>query len=323
MPIKNLSDVRRLPRLGKIALGVKKDTKKDGTPCAPYPTEVDYFVVPDKVQEVFGEKPKELRIMFPVNSAEVFFEQWYKCYGASMILKCKGDGERANTWDEEKGGMKGIPCPCPKLESGDCKQIGILQFMMPDVDGVGVWQITTSSKNSIINLNSSIDFIRAICGRVNMIPLILKREEQIMTRTEGGKPKKSTHYPMKLDLDENVTMRQLQEAAQIKPEVVLLPPPDESKDDLFYPANGFKDEEKDEKAELEKAEFARLGGEFEALLKKYQDLGGKIGPRQQNWIAALKTVDDMNQAIEFFAKKKEALESKAQAKKPEDQDNPF
>lgn len=239
MPIKNLSDVRRLPRLGKIALGVKKKSSggKD------YPAEVDYFVCPDKVKAVFGETPKELRIMFPVNNAEIFFAQWYKCYGASA-LKCKGDGEKAFTWDEEAGGMKEIPCPCPKLESGECKQIGILQFLIPEVAGAGVWQITTSSKNSIIDLNSSIDFVRAICGRVNMIPLVLKREEHAMTRTEkNGQQKKSVHYTMRIDADKNATIGQLQEAAQTKPEMVCLPPPDESKDDLLYPENGFSQED--------------------------------------------------------------------------------
>jgi len=241
MPIKNLSDARRMPRLGKIHLGVKKDKKKDGTPCAPYPTEVDYFVCPPEVQAVFGEKPTWLKIMIPVEETERFFPQYYKRYTTSL-LQCKGDGEKAFCW-ADTGGLKEIPCPCDYLKSGECKQIGIFCFLMPDVQGFGIYQITTSSKNSIIDLNSSLDMIRAIAGRVRMIPLILKREKMEMQRIEDGKPKKSTHYTMKIDLDEKMTLRQLQQAAQVKPEVVLLPPPDETKDDLLYPANGFKPEE--------------------------------------------------------------------------------
>jgi hypothetical protein len=257
MPIKNLSDVRRLPRLGKIALGVKKTTNKEGKPCAPYPTECDYFVCPDKVKAVFGDKPKELRIMFPVSNTEVFFQQWYKCYGASA-LKCKGDGEKAFTWDEENGGMKEVPCPCPELAGGGCKQIGTLQFLLPEVPGMGVWQVTTSSKASIIDVNSSLDFIRAVCGRAHMVPLILKREKTEMTRTEGGKPKKSTHYTLKVDLDGNATLKQLQEAAQVKAEVVLLPPADESKDDLLYPENGFAPDEPEKPAKPEKGRSSTI-----------------------------------------------------------------
>ena len=321
MPIKNLSDVRRLPRLGKIHLGVKK-TASSGKE---YPAEVDYFVCPEKVQTAFGEKPKELRIMFPVNSAEVFFPQWYKCYGASA-LKCKGDGEKAFTWDEERGGLKEIPCPCPKLEAGECKQVGIIQFMIPEVAGAGVWQITTSSKNSIINLNSSIDFVRAICGRVNMIPLILKREEQVMTRTEGGKPKKSTHYTMRIDIDKNGTMGQLQEAAQIKPEMVLLPPPDETKDDLLYPENGFNPEGAsagedkyvhgakagsstiddlpggEDEPEIPKTvkELADLRDKLVGIMAECEEIGMKTTKAEWDRVNVLKKETEYEKAIKYF-----------------------
>jgi len=339
MPIQGLSEKRRMPRLGKIHLGVKEISKKTGKE---YPTEVEHFVVPEKVAKIFGEKPKELRIMFPVESEEIFFSQHYKCYGYNL-LKCKGDGKTAWTWDEEKGGLKEIPCPCEKLEKGDCKECAILQFLLPDVDGAGIWQITTGSKNSIIDINSSIELIRSLCGRVRMIPLILRREKMEMQRIEDGKPKKSSHYTLRIDLD-NVNLRQLQMAAQIPPEQILLPPADEDKDDLFYPPNGFKPEEEEEKPEeakekpkdatpdpratlakeqaeekkrakekeaFEKAELVKAGHDLEALLKSYQDLGGKIMKKQAERITELKTKAEIDKAVEFFTLKKEALERQA------------
>lgn len=331
MPIKNLSDVRRLPRLGKISLGVKKKTSAGKE----YPSEVEYFVVPEKVQEVFGVSPKELRIMFPVENRDVYFQQWYKCYGTSL-LKCKGDGEKAWTWDE-KGGLVEVPCPCEKLEKGECGRVGILQFLMPDVPGAGVWQITTGSRNSIIDINSGIDFVKAIAGRAHMVPLLLKREPMDMQRIEGGKPKKSTHYTLKIDLDNDVSLRQLQRLGQITPETILLPPPDESKDDLFYPPNGFKPAEEEEKPEekkeappdpakakvdeekkkarekeaFEKAELVKAGHDLEALLKSYQELGGKVFKKQAERIGELRTVAEIKKAIEFFTLKKQGLEKQA------------
>ena len=62
MPIKGISEVRRLPRLGKIRLGIKVQGDKKN----PYPRAVDYFVVPEEIQPCVGEKPKKLSIMFPV-----------------------------------------------------------------------------------------------------------------------------------------------------------------------------------------------------------------------------------------------------------------
>jgi hypothetical protein len=324
MPIKNLSDARRMPRLGKIHLGIKKDKKKDGTPCAPYPTEVEYFVCPPEVQAVFGEKPTTLKIMVPVEETERFFPQYYKRYTISL-LQCKGDGEKAFCWAEE-GGLKEIPCPCDYLKSGECKQIGIFCFLIPDVQGFGIYQITTSSKNSIIDLNSSLDMICAIAGRIRMIPLILRREKMEMQRIEDGKPKKSSHYTLRIDLDEKMTLRQLQQAGQTKPETILLPPPDEDKDDLFYPPNGFKPTDEEEKVEeqkeklkdaakakeddekrraaekeaFEKAELVKAGHDLEALLRDYQELGGKVGNKQAERIGELKATVEIKKAIEFF-----------------------
>lgn len=295
MPIKNLSDVRRMPRLGKIGLGVKKKASSG----AEYPSEVDYFVCPAAVQKVFGEKPHELRIMIPVENADVFFQQWYKSYGASL-LKCKGDGEKAFTWDEAGGGMKEIPCPCPKLEAKECKQIGILQFLLPDVPGAGVWQITTSSRNSIIDINSSIDFVRAICGRVRMIPLILKREKMEMQRVEDGKPKKSTHYTLKIDLDENMSLRQLQQAAQVTPERVLLPPPDETKDEDFFPLNGHKPD--DEPAPESEVVDALADARYELLAKMgtYDKLGGKVSAVAMKKASEMGDLDEIKVKIAEF-----------------------
>lgn len=308
MPIKNLSNIRRLPRLGKIHLGIKEISDKTGKE---YPSEVDYFVCPPKVQGVFGEKPKELRIMFPVEDTEVFFQQWYKRYTYDL-LKCKGDGDKAWTWDDEHGGMKEIECPCEHLENGNCRKIGILQFLLPDVPGAGIWQITTSSRNSIIDINSSIDYIKATCGRVRMIPLVLKRVPTDIQRIENGKPKRGKHYTLQIDV-ENITLRQLQEAAQVAPEKVLLPPPDESKDELFYPENGFKPKEPEEEVRSEnpKDDIKPYKEKLSFLLNKYKDLNGKLTPREEERLDVLgEDVKKHEEAIKYFTAKISKLENK-------------
>lgn len=323
MPIKNLSDARRLPRLGKIRLGIKEVSEKAGKE---YPVEVDYFVAPQKVQDVYGEKPKELNIMFPVENPEVFFQQYYKRYGYSL-LRCKGDGEIAYTWDEEKGGMKSISCPCEKLDSGDCKQIGTLQFLLPNVPGAGVWQITTSSKNSIIDINSSIDFIKSVCGRIRMIPLVLRRVETKTQRLENGKPKSGTHYTLQIDLAD-ISLRQLQEYAKKAPEAVLLPPPDESKDDLLYPENGFKpkeEEEKEKEAVIKESEgdndidekLKEVRKKYSAMLSTYLSAGiTNLTKKEEEMVAKVDTPDKKLTldrhilATEYFQKKLDKLKDK-------------
>jgi len=258
MPIKELSKIRRLPRAGIIRLGVRVKTEKKcrcegknksclicmGTGIIHRPKETDYFVVPEKVQAVYGKEPKKLKILIPVEDEEIFFKQYYYSYGKGFLL-CKGDGEDAVYWDFDKGDYQTRKCPCEKLEAGKCSQTGILQFILPEVEeSAGVWQITTHSRNSIIDINSGIEYVRNMTKgrRIAFIPLWLVREEiqtQKMDKEKG--PIKGKHWTMKFSME--ISLRQLQEAGQIPPERFFLPIPDESQVAGLLPANGESGDE--------------------------------------------------------------------------------
>jgi len=354
MPIKDLSNIRRLPRLGKIQLGIKVKTDKPcqckhdtadkkprpdcmlckGTGFIHRPKEVDYFVLPKELQELYPGEPKELPIMFPVENAEVFFQQWYKCYGFH-VLKCKGDGANAMTWDEEKQGMVTIACPCEKLAEKKCSRVAILQFLLPDVAGAGVWQISTTSRNSIIDINSSVDYIRQLCGRVRMIPLVLKREPLKTQRMEKGVAKSGLHYTLKIDVA-NVSLRQLQAAGRVRPEETMLPAPDETREDLLYPVAGFEPEAKEGAEEHEPVDdrtspppqdvmLDALKIELNLIITQYHDFGGKLTKGEEDALLTLETQMDFKQAIQKYGPKRDALQvakekpSEKPAKKPKEE----
>lgn len=195
--IKGLSEQRRLPRLGKIRLGVRKVSQKSGKE---YPTETEYFVVPPEVAKVYGEKPTEIDVMIPVEDTNTSFPQAFEMYGSGKGLKCVGDGETAFRHDEKAQDMTEVDCPCDCLETGACKQRAHLRVILPKVNVGGVYQIDTSSYNSIIDINSSIDYIRALVGRIALVPLKLKR---VATETHHD-GKKQTHYTMKLELEADI-----------------------------------------------------------------------------------------------------------------------
>ena len=197
MPIKGISEVRRLPRLGKIRLGVKETSQRSGSP---YPRAVDYFVcnadqstseaAARAFREVYGDKPQALDIMFPVDDRDQFFAQFYRRYGSGTGLLCKGDGESAVEIDRETGEIKEIECNpilCEWAAKKHCRPVGTLQFLLVKVPGLGAWQIDTSSYHSIVNLNSAIDFIRSLTGgRIAMIPLkLIIRPQEV--QVEGKK----------------------------------------------------------------------------------------------------------------------------------------
>ncbi len=228
--IKGLSDRRRLPRLGVIRLGLKVQ-KGDKT----YPKETEYFVVPPEVEKIYGKEPKELDIMLPINEIDSVFPQAYKMYGSSKGLVCQGDGECAYCVDPAAKEMIERECPCKLLEDKKCKQTGTLLFMLPKVSVGGIYQITTSSYNSIVDINSGIDYVAALLGRFALVPLKLRR---VKTETHHD-DKKQNHYTLQVIFDADIntlnTLRsdttrvlehpryQLPAPAEVNPE---LDPPD-------------------------------------------------------------------------------------------------
>jgi hypothetical protein len=236
MPIKGTSEVRRLTRLGKIRLGIKKESPKTHNT---YPEATDYLVCPEEVKAVYGDKPTELKIVFPTEDSP---QQWLKRYSLTRGLVCRGDGEKAiaqvdiktgeiASRDSEHTTLKEVPCDrekCPAYQAKQCRPVMTLQFLMPDVPGaLGVYQIDTSSFNSIVNINSSLELIKA-CGRVSMIPLILKLVPQ---QVQPDGKKKTVRV---LELVSPFTFTELlRMTGRTARDIFLLPAAEEPPDDLF------------------------------------------------------------------------------------------
>lgn len=267
MPIDQLSDIVRMPRLGKIHLG----EKAVGRSGKEYPTATEHFVVPPEVAEVYGDKPTELQIMFPSENIEEFAPQWMRSYSQSQGLVCISDGITARRKvDVETGDMPGpdttrwqwheMPCDlneCPDLQQKRCRRVMNLLFLLPDVNGMGVWQIDTSSFYSIVNINSACRLIRNALGRISMIPLTLMLRPQEVT--PQGSKKQTVRV---LQINTQVKLRELAQKATLPPAHNLLPDvTGEVPEDLFpeeapeepAPPAGEKAKAKGKTTEKEKA----------------------------------------------------------------------
>ena len=214
--IKGISEQRRLPRLGKIRLGVRGVTKSGKE----YPVEKDYFVCPPEFAPVFGEKPKELRVMLPVNDPEEVFPQTMVWYGASRGPKCRGNGERAERINDA-GEFEDRDCPCELRDKKECNPRAHLMVIVPEVSLGGVYQIDISSYHSIVDLNSGLDYIQALVGRIAMIPLKLRR----VPRETHGSGRKETHYPLQILLDADIkALQAMRESQKLIVGHVVAPP---------------------------------------------------------------------------------------------------
>ncbi len=225
-----LSERRRLPRAGKIKLGVMV-TQNGKT----YPRATDFFVCPPDVTDALSlpEKPRELPIMFPSDDPEQIFPQTLKMYRRSSGLWCSGDGERAKRWDET-GHLAERTCPCEYLDSGECGPVATLNFLLPDVPGIGIFQIDTGNKASITSLNTAFEQFAAMFGGLRGIPFLLKLEPAQTMRWNAEKKQMEKVTVHALRLDSPYSLRQILEwrKALGKPVEALMPAPEMDDDPI-------------------------------------------------------------------------------------------
>lgn len=208
--VKGLTDRPRLPRLGKIRLGTRDSARG-------FPRASDFFVVPEVVQSVYGPKPRELDVVFPSDDVSLVAPVAWKQYTATRGKVCTGDGERAvrivdddklvrgttptqdqldaaiATKDSAHVSHREITCPakeCVFAIRNLCKPVMNLQFMLPSVPGIGVWQLDTGSYNSIVDVRGGIELVMKLSGdRLAGIPLKLRLEPMEVISPDDQKKK--------------------------------------------------------------------------------------------------------------------------------------
>lgn len=290
----NATGLMRLKRLGKIRLGIKKQSAKSGREYPSATDEsgnpIDYFIVPDEIKDVVGEKPKVLRGMFASNDPEEVYEESLRMYGSGSGLQCQGDGTRALR-RQQNGEWMEMKCPCPFLKTdsnptGTCTPVGVLKVMLPEVSMWGYFEIKTHSLYARAGILSSLKQLREMVGRIGFVPLRIERAAQEITH-DG---KKKTHWIVgftgDLSLPQIIEMR-------TKPELMVVPTyyqleaPDDTDpcaDPVDVVASGSGDDEEQEHsqtidaeslASMTDAEMERLQNE---MAKRPVDQKKKVEP---------------------------------------------
>jgi len=250
--------IRRLPRLGKIRLGIKVKNAVG----VEYPKDVSWFVCPPEVQAVYGERPQELDVIIPVEDPKMFFPFTLKFYAASSLV-CKGDGMTAERAigrvddadivlvEPKKGDRRTkVKCPCGHLKTdenpkGECSLKATLMVMIPKVSMGGIYALDSGSIHNVIEINSCVaverlpdptiegdegepaGFLRALFGHVALIPLKLRRVERDIEKPDGKRVKK---WLLQLTTDMNLpAVQQYRDGAVLalgRSSQLALPAPD-------------------------------------------------------------------------------------------------
>ncbi|WP_258111895.1 hypothetical protein [Alicyclobacillus sp. SP_1] len=248
--IKGFSEPKRLPRMGKIYLGLKQEHQSGKS----YPVATDYFVVrADGVNtseeaakafhEVYGETPKDITIAFPSDDPEVFMPQYLSAYRGAVgrsELWCKGDGERARRADDQ-GGYVDVPCwykDCPIFREKKCKPLTRLLFLLPDVPGIGIWEIDTTSYFGSQNLTACVQMVRQLTrGRIAMIPLKLR----VVPQTVSPDGKAKTVYVLDLKLEDIKIRELIHRLPTLELDAPIVEVSEEMPDDLYIEDNLVRD----------------------------------------------------------------------------------
>ena len=195
-------EVVRLPRLGMIAIGQQVAVK--GRPGSLRVRALDHFVINpspannqeamDAFREVYGDRPRSLEIIIPFHDIDQALTSSLKRYGRSGRpfgklrvtprgvagrLLCTGDGQTARRYRPRRGQFQETNCPyrdCAYYQRGDCQEITVFSFLLPQVRGLGIWQIDTGSFHSTRNLRSAMVLLQAMGLRLPEIPLKLTVE---------------------------------------------------------------------------------------------------------------------------------------------------
>jgi len=169
-------------RLGYIRLGRGRDGAHAGRPAP-----AARFLCPGAVSRVYGPEPPELHILLPSEDESEWLRWSYRCFTSHGEPVCRGDGFSAvalvdpRTGSLATGDVAGAerrrvrcnPWTC-RHYGRSCRRVMSLQFLLPRVPGLGVWQIDTASRRSMLNVTGGVQLLHQLCGRVSMVPLLLK-----------------------------------------------------------------------------------------------------------------------------------------------------
>jgi hypothetical protein len=182
----------RLPRAGKIRLG-EQTTNANGTL---YPRALGHFTAREDesgitsaaaaaaFHAIYGDAPTEIQVVLVGETPDDNLEGAHRLYGTGGKLKRRCDGDTCAT--RTATGWQQAPCACaampptvtkrgrevrnPEL----CALTYSLQVLLPDVDGIGVWQIDTGSRISVEKIAGALRLFAQIYGSLSGLAATLR-----------------------------------------------------------------------------------------------------------------------------------------------------
>ena len=177
MPIIGMTDKEaRLPGIGQLRKGSPKGQNRPGR-------DLDYFRFTSDDQEAleafaanYPSQPRQLRVLLPYQTGDENMQSWKESWTAGA-LQHRCDGQTTTLLLTRAGDYDTEPHPCP----GDCKQVGRLTVILPELGRLATVTVLTTSIHDIINLTSQLRSYDLIRDDLRGVPFILQRKPKMVS----------------------------------------------------------------------------------------------------------------------------------------------
>lgn len=276
MPIKALQSNRppQFPCIGKLRKGGAKRKNANGKEIMG--EDLKHFRLTTDDAEAaatfatyYGAEPTSIRVFMPYATVNENFGAWLEAYTAGgMERRC--DGETQHFHRDQDGKANTTPIKCERLagRACNCKQVGRLAVIVPELARLAYVLVETHSLYDIMQLTENLQAAEALRGDLRGIPFVLsRRDREISTPGEGNKRARRTKSLLFIEPDPEWVSRQLESmrlaALPIVDVPALVAPAARM---ITGPTEGMTvtvdDEDEDDLTEVALDELEALGVEF-------------------------------------------------------------
>lgn len=200
MAIKGITDRQAsFPEIGQLRKGdEKKDERKPGADLTYFRFTSQDKDVTKAFQAAYGSEPKDINCYLPFDTTDENFmtakEEWR---AGGLIHRC--DGETCEIWLDDSGVYRRDPKPC----LGNCKEVGRLKIIIPELRRLAYVTVLTSSVHDIITLSECLMAFEMLGKSLRGIPFVLRRRPRMISTPSGKGNKRARREKWLLSIEAN------------------------------------------------------------------------------------------------------------------------
>lgn len=190
MPIRGLTDKgAQFAKLGVLRKGAPKPEQgnRPGQDLHHFRFDCDDTDAAAAFRHSYGDEPTHVNVYLPYATTAENFEAFQEEWSASALLhRC--DGVTMTRWLGKDNKYHDDPQPC----TGNCKPVGRLMVIIPELRRFAYVTVQTTSKHDIMTLQSNLEAAEMLRGDLRGIPFVVSRRPREISTPRAGKDDKAS-----------------------------------------------------------------------------------------------------------------------------------